>query len=116
MKKTIRRGEVWLVSFDPTIGSEIRKTRPAVVVSSDDLGLLPLKIVVPVTDLKERYLDYPWHVQIEPTRKNGLKKSSSIDCLQCKSLSTERFQKRLGSTTSGELERITQAIALCLEI
>ena len=44
------RGEIWLVNFDPTIGSEIRKTRPAVVVSSDAVGRLPIKLVAPVTD------------------------------------------------------------------
>jgi mRNA interferase MazF len=38
-----KRGEVWLVNLDPTVGAEIRKTRPAVVVSSDAVGILPVK-------------------------------------------------------------------------
>lgn len=41
-----KRGEIWLVNLEPTIGAEIRKTRPAVVVSSDFIGKLPLKLVV----------------------------------------------------------------------
>jgi mRNA interferase MazF len=116
MAQSIRRGEVWQISFDPTIGSEIRKTRPAIVVSSDDLGLLPVKIVVPLTDFKERYADYPWHIKIEANKKNGLKKMSSADCLQCKSLSTERFQKRLGTISTAEMDTLLNAIALCLEM
>jgi len=44
---TPQRGEIWLVNFDPTIGAEIRKTRPAVVVSSDAVGRLPIKLVAP---------------------------------------------------------------------
>ena len=45
----MRREEIWLVSLDPTVGSEIRKTRPAVIASSDALRKLPLPIVVPIT-------------------------------------------------------------------
>jgi mRNA interferase MazF len=43
-------GEVWLVNFDPTLGTEIRKIRPAVVISSNNIGILPIKLVVPITD------------------------------------------------------------------
>ena len=42
------RGEIWLVDFDPSIGSEIRKVRPALVVSLDSIGRLPLRLVVPI--------------------------------------------------------------------
>lgn len=115
-KRTIRRSEIWQVSFDPTIGSEIRKTRPAIVLSSDDLGLLPVKIVVPLTDHKEQYLDYPWHVRIDPAKENGLKKTSSADCLQVKSLSTERFVKKLGKVDHERLDSILNAVALCIEM
>jgi mRNA interferase MazF len=46
-----KRGEIWLVNFDPTIGAEIRKQRPAVVVSLTTVGRLPLRIVTPITDI-----------------------------------------------------------------
>jgi len=42
------RGEVWLINLDPTIGAEIKKTRPAVIVNDDGVGILPLKIIVPI--------------------------------------------------------------------
>lgn len=47
-----KRGEVWRVNFDPTIGTEIKKTRPAVVISSDAVGKLPIKLVAPIIDWK----------------------------------------------------------------
>jgi mRNA interferase MazF len=40
-----KRGEIWLVNFDPTIGAEIKKVRPAVVISSDAVGKLPIKLM-----------------------------------------------------------------------
>jgi len=45
----MRRGQVWLYGADPTIGDEIGKTRPAIIVSNDNVGVLRLKIVVPIT-------------------------------------------------------------------
>jgi mRNA interferase MazF len=44
------RGDVWLVNLDPTIDSEIRKTRPCAIINDDAIGVLPLKIIVPITD------------------------------------------------------------------
>ncbi len=51
----MKQGEVWLRNLDPTIGAEIKKTRPAVIVNADSLGKLPLKIIVPITDWKDKY-------------------------------------------------------------
>jgi mRNA interferase MazF len=48
-----QRGEIWLVNFDPTLGTEIRKIRPAVVISSNNIGVLPIKLVAPITDWKD---------------------------------------------------------------
>ncbi len=49
--KTIRRGEVWLVNFEPSVGTEIQKIRPAVVVQEDGLSILGRTIVVPITSV-----------------------------------------------------------------
>ncbi|MEM8525374.1 MAG: type II toxin-antitoxin system PemK/MazF family toxin [Bacteroidota bacterium] len=47
---SMKRTEIWLVNLDPTIGAEIKKTKPVVIVNEDDLGLLPHKVMVPITD------------------------------------------------------------------
>ncbi|GHT63373.1 hypothetical protein FACS1894110_01040 [Spirochaetia bacterium] len=44
----MKQGEVWKVELDPTIGAEIKKTRPAVIINDDDMGALPLKLIVPI--------------------------------------------------------------------
>ncbi len=62
----MRRGEVWLINLDPTVGAEIRKTRPAIIVNNDAVGILPLKVIVPVTDWKKRYASAPWMVRLDP--------------------------------------------------
>jgi mRNA interferase MazF len=68
----MKQGEIWLVSLNPTVGSEIKKTRPAIIVNDNTLGKLPLKIIVPLTDWKERYSIAPWMIKVVPDRQNKL--------------------------------------------
>jgi len=107
---SISQGEVWLVKFYPQRGSEISKLRPAVVVSHDAIGKLPLKTVVPITDWKDRYYEYPWMLKVQNTSQNGLLKLSAIDCFQIKSFSDMRFEKKLGSIGEDILKDIHQII------
>jgi mRNA interferase MazF len=111
----MKRGEIWLVNLDPTIGSEIKKTRPAVIISSDLVGILPLKIVVPFTDWKDRYASATWMVRIDPDTSNGLSKSSVADGLQVRSVSQIRFTKRLGVLTPLQVAQIVQAVVNVLQ-
>jgi len=112
----MQRGEVWLINLDPTIGAEIKKTRPAVIVNDDAVGTLPLRVIVPVTEWKERYSIAPWMVKLEPDADNGLAKPSSVDTFQVRSVSNNRFVRRLGRVAQFEMDRVTTALALVLSI
>src|SRR4051812_28161441 len=103
---TPHRGEIWLVNFDPAAGAEIHKLRPALVVSLDSIGRLPLRIVVPITDWKERYISFPWFVRIPADAQNGLDKDSGADTFQTKSVSVSRFNRVLGRISESQLETI----------
>ena len=92
----INQAEIWLVSFNPTTGQEIGKKRPAIVVNSDHVGKLKLRTVVPITDWKNTYANYPWMMKISPNIENNLSKESAIYCFQVKSLSTDRFIQKIG--------------------
>lgn len=109
-----RRGEIWLVDFDPAVGAEIRKLRPALVVSVDAVGKLPLRMVVPITDWKPQYASYPWFVELLASSGNGLSKCSGADTFQTKSVATARFDRRLGIVTASQLEEVASAIVLCV--
>jgi len=93
----------------------MQKTRPAVVISSDCIGKLPLRIVVPITEWKELFSDYQWHVKIAPTTVNGLSKTSSADALQVRSIDVLRLVKRLGYVPLSLLDEITAAIVSIIE-
>ena len=112
--KTISRGEVWLVNFEPSVGTEIRKIRPAVVVQEDGLSILERTIVVPITSWKPIFASYVWMVCLQSTEQNGLTKESGADTLQTKSLDISRFQRYIGILRPNDMDDIATAIALCV--
>jgi mRNA interferase MazF len=112
----MRRGEVWLINLDPTIGAEIKKTRPTVIVNDDAIGILPLKVIVPITDWKDRYTVAPWLIRLEPDAENGLDKPSAADAFQVRSVAQERFVRRLGKLSDAAMQEITKALAIVLSI
>lgn len=112
----MRRGEVWLIDLDPTVGSEIRKTRPAVVVNDDAMGVLPLKVIVPITDWKDHYAVAAWMVRVDPDSANGLSKASAADAFQVRSVSQQRFVKQLGRLSAALMDEVAKALAAVLSI
>lgn len=106
------RGEVWFVNLDPTIGTEINKTRPAIIVNEDIIGILPLKVIVPITDWKDRYAVRPWMVRIDPDSTNGLVKTSAIDTFQVRSVSEIRLTRKLGTLSESDMAMVSQALVV----
>ena len=110
-----KRGEIWLVNFDPTVDAEIKKVRPAVVISSDSVGKLPIKLIAPITDWKIYFLSNFWHVKIEPNSINRLNKDSAIDTLQLRGADLQRFIRKLGSVSEITMLEIIASIATVIE-
>jgi mRNA interferase MazF len=106
----LHRGEIWLINLDPTIGAEISKKRPAVIISNDVVGKLPLKVIVPITEWKDLYANVDWMVRIKPDKNNNLDKESAADTFQVKSVSAERFVNRIGVLPIRTLDEIVEAI------
>lgn len=109
-----QRGEIWWVDFDPTTGEEIKKTRPAVIITAPGMGRNQLKVVVPIIGWKSNYAEYLWMFKLSPSKANGLTKESSADVSQIKSVSVERFGKQLGIVTADELDEILATVALVI--
>lgn len=107
------------MNFDPTIGAEIRKTRPAVIVSSDEIGKLPVKliapIIAPITDWKDRFEENLWHVKLEPNNENSLRKTSAIDTLQLRGVDVQRCIRKLGIVPETIMREITIAVVAVIE-
>jgi mRNA interferase MazF len=94
-----KRGEIWLVDLNPTRGQKIQKTRPVVIISSDLFSPIAIRIAGPITSWQEKFGDRPFMVRIDANPGNGLDKDSAANLLQIRSLSTERFIRKLGQVT-----------------
>ena len=103
------------MNFDPTVGAEIRKTRPAIVVSSDSIGRLPVKLVAPITEWKTAFAQCAWLVRIDPDPANGLHKASAADALQLRGMDVRRFVNRLGQLPPAWMDELAAAIAIVVE-
>jgi len=108
-----RRGEVYLVTFDPTVGSEIQRTRPALIIQNDIANRhSPITIVAAITSQFEEPL-YPTEVLITPP-EGGLTTASVALLNQLRSIDRRRLVRRLGRVTEATMERVNRAMQLSL--
>ena len=94
---SVRRGDIWLVSLDPTVANEHRGTRPCLVVSTDRFNALPIRqaMIVPLTT-RER--GFPHHIAVQDD--GGLNRTSWAMCEGARIVSTERFGKMISTASS----------------
>jgi mRNA interferase MazF len=108
-----RRGEIYLVGFDPTVGHEIRKTRPAVVIQNDISNRYSLITIVAAISSQFSDPPFPREVVIEP-EESGLPKRSAVIVNQIRSVDRLRLQERLGRLSRPSMERLDEAIKISL--
>lgn len=106
-----KRGEVYLVNFDPTIGAEIQKTRPALIVQNDIANRhSSITIAAAITSHFGDTL-YPTEVLIKAS-EGGLEHDSVILLNQIRSVDTHRLVRRLGALKSETMERVERALQI----
>jgi len=107
---SIKRGDVFLVNFDPTVGAEAKKIRPAVVVSTDiNNAHSPIISISPITSNVTKV--YSFEVEI-PSGTAGLRSRSKVMVNHTRAVDKLRLLKKLGHLSEGIIEDINQAIKL----
>ena len=97
------RFEVYLVNLDPTVGSEIKKTRPAVIISPNEMNRhLNTVVVAPMTTTKK---EYPTRVNLKFRRKNG-----QVVLDQIRTIDKVRLVKKIGALSEKTSRRINEVL------
>ena len=109
----VRRGDVYLVRFDPTVGSEIKKTRPAVILQNDIANRYsPVTIVAAITSYTTEKL-YPTEVLVSAS-EGGLTHDSVILLDQIRTIDKRRLVNKTGVLTRETLARVDRALAISI--
>lgn len=110
MSRAPRRDDVYWVNLDPVVGTEIRKTRPAVIVSNDSCNRYGTRVVVlPITSNIESL--YPGEAIVEVKGKHGRALGDQI-----RSIDKSRLKARAGRLTADDMSRVEEALAITLDL
>jgi len=110
-----QRGDIWVINLDPTVGSEIQKSRPAIVVNAHIYDLLPLRIIVLLTSWQARFREQRNKVFVAKSEQNGLETDSAADFLQVRCVSVERFAVHKGVLEAELLDEIVAGVAIAVD-
>jgi len=109
-----KRGEIYLVNLDPTLGAEINKTRPALIISNDVNNQFSDTVtVIPITSYVEKV--YPFEVLL-PAVENGLSKNSKAKCNQIRTIDKQRLIRSLGKLRPEIIEAVEEATKIHLKM
>ena len=109
------RGEVWLVRMPQAVGVELQRDRPAVVISSSSFDEQAIRIVVPLSSWRDEFAGRLNKVVIQPDEQNGLDAVSAADFLQVRSISTQRFLRRIGTLETTLVEEIVAGVVIAID-
>lgn len=116
----MKRGDIVVARYDPAVGAEVAKTRPAVIVSNDRVNTASTRnghgivTLVPLTSNTERI--YPFQVRIHNTPDTGLSIMSKAQAEQVRSIDISRIVKTLGRVDPHVLQQIDGALLLHLSL
>ena len=116
MSRGVRRGEIWWVDWSPGRGSEQQGLRPALVVQTDAANSNPRYPNTIVVAVSTRGKPVPFHVPVEPSPGNGLKRRSYVKAEQLLTISKERLVERIGMLEREVLAQVEEAVKLVLEL
>lgn len=104
----MNRGQLVLVDLEPTIGAEMNKTRPCLIISPDEMNdVLRTVQIAPITSVER---ELPTRVLIKATRSSGLDKDSYVVLDQLKTIDKKRVMRSIGIISGDELEEVCDAL------
>ena len=116
MDKNYLKGEIWLVNFEPAREGEFGKQkRPSIIFQANDASnIIDTVTLIPLSSDTDQYNEI--HVFLKPSKMNGLTKPSAAICSHIYTVSKSRLIKKIGVLNQQEIEIVTRAVTLHLDI
>lgn len=112
LTKHPERGEIYLVCLDPTIGSEMNKTRPALIISNDINNQAAQTVtVIPITSSTEKI--YPFETLLS-SQDSGLHSNSKAKCNQIRTIDKKRLVKSIGKVSTKKIKEVEDSLLIHL--
>ncbi|MFQ5796917.1 MAG: type II toxin-antitoxin system PemK/MazF family toxin [Candidatus Bipolaricaulia bacterium] len=108
-----RRGDVWMVNFNPARGSEQKGIRPALVIQNDTGNVYASTTIVAA--ITSRIKEFPV-TEVLPVGQGGLRRRSMVNLAQLLTVDKGRLQKRLGSVSDAVMAKVNEAIRVSLDV
>ncbi len=109
-------GEVWWADVEPAVGSEANKARPVVVIGSDAFHAIQVRVIVPFTTWQRPFESHRNKVRVPSSPENGLEIDSAADGLLIRSVSVERFRRRVGRLGREDMNEVMRVVAIVLRL
>jgi mRNA interferase MazF len=116
MTKQPKRGEIWLLDWSPARGSEQAGLRPALVIQTDAANTNPRYPNTIVLAVSTKGKLVPFHLEVQPSKKNGLTERSYIKSEQILTVSKDRLNRKLGTLEDDLLKLASTAVLLVLAL
>ena len=116
MAADIKRGEIYLVDWNPARGSEQAGQRPALIIQNDIANAVPGYPVTIVCAVSSKLKGYPSMVRVHPSGENGLTQISEVNSAQIMTVQKERLIHRIGVLSEAELKQVEEKLAYMLNI
>ena len=108
----VRRGEIWLVDFDPALGHEMKKARPAVIIQNDKGNAYsPMTIIAPITS---QNIDNVYPFEVLLNEMSGLEKTSKVLLSHIRAIDKMRLIKKISKVGDDDIGKINDALKLSL--
>ena len=112
----IKKNEIWLIDFDPTIWNEIKKTRPAIVISNSYYNISSWTIfVIPISSKGQKSIISPFHIELLTDSKTNLKIESYANISQMRAVSKLRFIKKTWNIEKGTFDLVIKKLLSIVE-
>jgi len=112
----IRRGEIYLLDWNPARGSEQAGQRPALIIQNDIANAVPGYPVTIVCAISSKLKGYPSMVRVEPSATNGLTQVSEINSAQIMTVQKDRLLAQIGFLSSTDMKQVEEKLAYMLAI